>query len=114
MTLGRTSADDMQERELYVSLDGNRIGILLFGDAPTFSIAPGHHELRVHNTISRKRVEFDAIAGQHVRFEAANVRGRGFAYLAFFLGAALMKTRVDRQPDGDVPQGPTVTSFRLY
>jgi hypothetical protein len=114
VTLRRNASDDMQERELYVSLDGKRLGILLYGDQPTFSITPGRHELRVHNTISRKKVEFDATPGQHVRFETSNVRGRGFAYLAFFLGAALMRTRLDREEDGDPPTGPTVTSFRLH
>jgi hypothetical protein len=114
LTVRRTSRDDMQEREIYISLDGKRLGILLYGDHPTFSIAPGPHELRVHNTISRRKIQFDAAPGQHVRFETSNVRGRGFAYLAFFLGAALMKTRLDREEDGEPPSGPTVTSFRLH
>ncbi len=114
MTLRRTSSDDMQERELYVSLDGTRVAILLYGDAPTLAISSGHHELSVHNTISRKKVEFDVTPGQHVRFETANVRGRGFAYLAFFLGAALMKTRLEREDDGNPPTGPISTGFRLH
>ena len=113
MTLRRTAPDDMQERELYASLDGRRIAILLYGDAPTFTIAPGRHELRVHNTISRRRLEFDVEPGQHVRFDTSNVRGKGFAYFAFFLGAALMKTRVDREEDGPPPTQPVYTTFRV-
>jgi hypothetical protein len=114
LTLRRTSADDMQERELYASLDGKRIAILLYGDEPTLSISPGRHELRIHNTISRKKVEFDAAPGQHVRFETSNMRGRSFAYWAFFLGAAMMHTRLDREEDGDPPNGPVSSTFRVH
>ncbi len=113
LTLRRTAPDDMQERELYASLDGTRIAILLYGDAPTFAIAPGHHRLRLHNTISRKQVEFDAAPGQHVRFDTSNVRGSGFVYFAFFLGAAMMRTRLDREEDGGPPPGPVVRTFRV-
>ena len=113
LTLRRTSADDMQERELYASVDGKRIAILVYGDEATVFIAPGHHELRVHNTISRKKAEFDVAPGQHVRFETSNVRGRGFAYWAFFLGAALMRTRLDRENDGEPPKGRVYATFRV-
>src|SRR5262249_21711012 len=51
ITLDRTSSDDIKERELYASLDGRRIAILLYGDVATITIAPGRHELRVHNTL---------------------------------------------------------------
>jgi hypothetical protein len=113
LTVRRTSSDDMQERELYVSLDGKRVAILLYRDEPTLLIEPGHHELSVHNTISRRRIEFDAAPGQHVRFEAANLRGKGFFYLAFLVGAALMKTRLDRLDDGEPPRGEVRSTFRV-
>ena len=86
LTIQRTSAEDIKERELYVSLDGARLGILKYGDSATVPISAGHHELRVHNTLSRKKMQFDAEPRQHVRFKSANVPGKGFAYWAFFLG----------------------------
>jgi hypothetical protein len=113
LTIRRTSPEDLQERELYVSMDGKRIAILLFGDVATLSIAPGHHHVRVHNTLSRRTVEFDASSGQHVRFSAANVPGKGFALWAMFLGAALMWTELQREDDGPPPTGPASTSFRV-
>lgn len=100
LTVHRTSPDDMQERELYVAVDGGPNAILRFGDSVTLDIAPGHHRLRVHNTISRKHAEFDAAAGQHVRFRSANVRGKGFALMAMFLGIAPMYTVLERDEDG--------------
>jgi hypothetical protein len=113
LTIGRTSAEDVQQRELYASLDGKRIAIILYGDVATVAIPPGHHELKVHNTLSRKRAEFDAAPGQHVRFAAANVPGKAFAYWAFFVGAALMWTTLERESDGEPPVRDVKETFRV-
>ena len=110
LTVRRTSDDDIKERELYVSLDGERLGILKYGDLATVPIPPGPHELRVHNTLSRKKAVFDAAPGQHVSFRTANVPGKAFAYWAFFLGAALFWTVLEREDDG--PAVSTARPFR--
>jgi hypothetical protein len=97
LTIHRTSSIDMQERELYVSVDGAPNVILSYGDAVTIPLTPGHHRLRVHNTISRRRAEFDLAPGEHVRFSAANVRGKNFGILATFLGIGPMHTVLERE-----------------
>jgi len=97
ITVHRTSPADMQERELYVSVDGAPNVILSFGDQVTIPLTPGHHRLRVHNTMSRRRVEFDVGPGEHVRFSAANVRGKNFGILATFLGIGPMHTVLERE-----------------
>ena len=88
----------MQERELYVSIDGGPNTILSFGDSMTVTVAPGHHRIRVHNTLSRRWAEFAAAPGDRVRFSAANVRGRNFGILATFLGIGPMHTVLEREP----------------
>ena len=113
LTLRRTAPGDIKERELYASIDGQRVAVLLYGDVATLAIAPGHHELRVHNTWSRKKWEFDAAPGQHVRFATANLAGKSFAYWAFFLGAALMWTVLEREADGLPPEGSPPRTFRI-
>ena len=112
LTVRRTSDEDIKERELYVSLDGQRLGILRYGDLATVPISPGRHELRVHNTLSTKTDTFDAASGQHLRFRMANVRGRGFAYWAIFVGAALMWTLLEREEDGASAVAPLEQPFR--
>jgi len=97
ITVHRTSAEDMQERELYVSVDGAPNRILSFGDSVTVPLEAGRHTLRVHNTISRRRAEFDVAAGEQVRFSAANVRGKNFGILATFLGIGPMHTVLERE-----------------
>jgi hypothetical protein len=110
LTVRRTSDDDIKERELYVSLDDERLGILKYGDAATVRIAAGRHTIRVHNTLSRKKAEFDIAPEQHVRFRMANVAGKGFAYWAFFVGAALFWTVLEREEDG--PDAPVARPFK--
>jgi hypothetical protein len=97
ITVHRTSADDMQERELYVSIDGGPNSILSYGDSVTIPVPPGRHRLRVHNTISRRRAEFDVSPGEQVRFSAANVRGKNFGIIATFLGIGPMHTVLERE-----------------
>jgi hypothetical protein len=97
VTVHRTSSADMQERELYVSIDGGPNTILSFGDSVTLNVAPGRHRIRVHNTLSRRVAEFDAAPGDQVRFSAANVRGRNFGILATFLGIGPMHTVLERE-----------------
>ena len=103
LTVHRTSPADMQERELYVSLDGGTNAILRFGDSVTMSLKPGHHRLRVHNTLSRRHAEFDVAPGDRVRFSAANVKGKGFEMLAVFFGIAPMHTVLEREDDRETP-----------
>ena len=86
----------MQERELYVSIDGGKNAILRYRDSVTVPVTPGHHKLRVHNTISRRYAEFDARPGDRIRFSAANVRGKHFAMLAMFFGIGPMYTVLER------------------
>ena len=97
ITVHRTSPADMQERELYVSVDGAPNVILSYGDQVTIPLTPGRHRLRVHNTISRRRAEFDVAPGEHVRFSASNVRGKNFGILATFLGIGPMHTVLERE-----------------
>jgi hypothetical protein len=76
VTISRTHAEDFGQRQLVVSLDGERLGDLLFGDAISREVAPGSHSLRVSNTLVWKTVAFDVTPGQQVRFEAINRTGK--------------------------------------
>lgn len=89
----------MQERELYVAIDGGKNTILRFGESMTVPVSPGHHSIRVHNTLSRRRAEFDVAPGEHVVFRSANVRGRDFGILAMFFGIAPMHTVLERDTE---------------
>jgi hypothetical protein len=96
LTVERTGADDVRTRQVVVSLDGEPLGTLLFGGRVNREISPGHHRLRVHNTLVWKTVEFDAASGEHVRFGVVNRAGFGSMALVALLGAGPLYVTVER------------------
>lgn len=87
LTIRRQSPDDIQQREVFVSLDGAEFAILRYGDSVTREVAPGSHELRAHNTLFRQRRELQVSPGEHVRFHVVNRPGWGTYALMSVLGA---------------------------
>ena len=63
----------------------------------TRDITPGHHQLRCHNTLFWKTVEFDVVPGDHLRFSIVNYKGGGFGALMAVIGVALLYLEVERE-----------------
>jgi hypothetical protein len=101
ITVERTSPGDVRQRQVVLSLDGERLATLLFGESVTREIAPGHHRLRAHNTLVWKNVEFDCAAGAQVRFVTVNRAGFGSTALVALLGAGPLYVTLERVPDGE-------------
>jgi hypothetical protein len=87
VTVSRNSDEDVQTRQIMVSLDGELKSELLFGDNTTFSAAPGHHVLRVDNTWNHKDVELELVAGSHLYFIAKSSAGQFSRFLLVAFGA---------------------------
>jgi hypothetical protein len=88
LTIHRTSDQDCRDRQVIFSLDGERIGQLLFGQALTRDIEPGTHRLRANNTLVWKTVEFLAPAGAHVHFTCINYAPKGMLYMLGMFGVS--------------------------
>ena len=103
ITIRRKSKEDVGYREVFVSLDGERLGILQHGDEITRDIEPGTHRLQAHNTLFWKTVEFTLGVGEHASFAAVNRAGWGtysvWAFLLGFLGAGPLYLTLDRVHD---------------
>ena len=83
----RQSPDDVGYREVFVSLDGETLGILQHGEVITRETTPGAHRLQAHNTLFWKTLEFTLAVGEQASFIAVNRAGWGtYAVLAFFIG----------------------------
>ena len=80
VTITRTSEEDWKSRQLVVSIDGKRMGELLWGDSLWCELEPGPHRLRVHNTLVWRTVEFVLAPGEQVFYEAIN-RATASTYL---------------------------------
>jgi hypothetical protein len=87
ITVRRQSKEDVGYREIFVSLDGESLGILHYGDVITRETTPGRHRLRAHNTLFWKTLEFTVAVDEHASFIAINRAGLGtYSVLAFFFG----------------------------
>jgi hypothetical protein len=100
LTVERSSRADVQVRQVVLSLDGESLATLLFGERVTRPIAPGHHRLRAHNTLVWKTVEFDVSPGEHVKFLTVNRAGFGSMALVALLGVGPLFVTLDRVERG--------------
>ena len=98
LTVTRTDSADVKQRQLIVTLDGQRLGQLLFGETLTHEMLPGPHRLRISNTLFWKTIPFEAKPGETVRFEAVNRAGRLTFPLMAILGAGPLYLTVRRAP----------------
>ena len=99
ITVTRRDHRDVQDRQVIVSLDGRRIATLLFGDETTRAVPPGHHRLRVHNTLFWKTFDLDLKPGDHARFRVSNRVIAGITSLFGLLGSAPLSLAVERDAD---------------
>ena len=72
VTITRTSEEDWKSRQLVVSVDGKRLGELLWGESMMCELEPGPHVLRVHNTLVWRTVRFVLAPGEQIFYEAVN------------------------------------------
>lgn len=96
VTIARTHASDVGMRQLVITLDGERLGDLLYGESMQRDVAPGPHRLRVSNTLVWKTLPFDVKPGEQVRFEAINRAGRLTFPLLVLIGAGPLYLTVTR------------------
>ena len=100
LTVRRTARDDIQDRQVYLSVDGEDWTTLYYGKEVTREIAPGRHTLKANNTLVRKSVVFEVAPGQHVRFQCINKAHWTAMVFMAFLGAAFLTVRLVREGDG--------------
>jgi hypothetical protein len=94
----RTANDDVQDRQVYLSLDGEEWGTIVYGTEISREIAPGRHTLKANNTLVRKSVVFDVRPGEHVRYQCINKAHWTAMMFMAFLGAAFLTVRLERLP----------------
>ena len=87
ITIERRSPADVKTRQLVVSVDGEKIATLLWGDSAVRDVAPGRHRIRVHNTLVWKTLEVDLAADEEAVIEAINRTGAFTYFLVTALGA---------------------------
>ena len=97
ITVSRRSAQDVRQRQIYISLDGTTIAELLYGQTCTRQVAAGKHRLRANNTLVWKTIEFDLQPGEHARFTVVNRPGLGTYTLLSLLGTGPIYLTFERE-----------------
>ena len=98
ITVIRQSPDDAGFREIFVSLDGERLGMLRHGESLTADVPSGPHHIRAHNTLFWKTHRLVLKPGEHARFVAVNRAGWGTFGMLFLLGAMPVYLTFERVP----------------
>lgn len=96
LTLARTSPTDVGIRQVFVSVDGKDVAVLVNGQTTTVEIAPGPHKMRIHNTLVWKNLQFDAATGDEIRYEIINRAGFGTTALIATLGVGPIYLTITR------------------
>jgi hypothetical protein len=97
LTVDRNAPDDAQQRQIIVSLDGEPIAELMFGESVSREIPAGAHKLLVDNTWSRKSLAFTALESEKISFVTASRSSRFSEFLLMFFGAGPLKVFLTRQ-----------------
>src|SRR5262245_53483816 len=96
IVVARVSPRDVQERQLIVSIDGEKVATLMFGDAVTRTVPPGPHRIRVHTTLVWKTIDGDLAPGEEARFSAINCATWGTYAMLSLLGTGPLYVQLTR------------------
>jgi hypothetical protein len=97
VTLSRTDATDVGQREIFARIDDGPTRRLQFGDAVTEEVAPGPHRLRANNTLFWKRVDFTLEPGDQIEFVLINRASAWALGFLALLGVAPLSLTIERR-----------------
>lgn len=97
LTVERKDEKDVRDRQVVVSIDGEPLATLLYGQQATRDVPPGPHRLKAHNTLFWKNIDVDLQPGEHARFVVINRAGTGTFSLLGMLGVGPLYLTFERQ-----------------
>jgi hypothetical protein len=107
VTIDRLSPDDVQQRQVIISIGDDWRAQLMYGESASHEIAPGSYVLKAHNTLVRRKIQFDAKPGEHVKFRVANLASRWALPFLTVMGVAPLNLTLERAPSEPTDQRST-------
>lgn len=95
LTIHRTSPADAQQRQVIMSLDGQEIATLMYGQTATRTIPAGRHFLRAYNTLVWKTYDFAASPGADIHVTVVNRAAPGMMWMVALFGAGPMTVAIE-------------------
>jgi hypothetical protein len=99
VTVTRSHENDVRDRQVILSIDGNPLATLVFGEQVSKDVTPGPHRLKAHNTLFWKNIDVDLKPGEHARFVVVNRAGTGTFSLLGMLGVGPLYLTFERQDE---------------
>ena len=97
LTITRDHPQDVQDRPVYLWVDGEKWeGVLRYGAMFTRDLAPGPHTVKAHNTLFSHSVQFDAASGETVRYRCENGLTGGGMVMVLMMGVAYLRVRLTK------------------
>ncbi len=97
LTITRNAANDFQDRQVFVFVDGEAWGKIRYGQFMSREIPAGTHTVRVNNTLMSHSIEFSATPGEHVRLRCSNGMPRAGWLMMIFLHVTYLLVRIERE-----------------
>jgi len=97
LTVTRNSANDFQDRQVYVYVDGELWDKVRYGCPLSREIPPGPHKVRAFNTLFSHTIEIDAHPGEHVKLRCTNGLGRGGWIMMVIWQVAALTVKLERE-----------------
>jgi len=99
VTVTRKHENDIRDRQIVVSLDGDPLATLLYGQQVSREVPPGPHRLKAHNTLFWKNIALDLRPGEHARFVVINRAGTSTFSLLGTLGVGPLYLTFEREDE---------------
>lgn len=97
VTVTRKEANDVRDRQIVLTIDGEPLATLMFGQQVTKEVAPGAHRLKAHNTLFWRNIDVDLQPGEHARYVVVNRAGTGTLSLLGVFGVGPLYLTFERQ-----------------
>jgi hypothetical protein len=95
--LRRHSPHDIQDRQIYVWIDGESLGKIRYGQSISHAIEPGEHTVRVFNTLLSQTLTVTAAPGEQVRLQCGNGMPAAGWLMMIFLHVTYLRCWVARE-----------------
>ncbi|HUQ86616.1 MAG TPA: hypothetical protein VM096_03595 [Vicinamibacterales bacterium] len=97
LVITRDHPEDVQDRPIYLWIDGTKQDRpLKYGRTFERDVTPGPHKVKASNTLFWTTVDFDAAAGQTVRYRCENGLTGGGMMMILLMGVAYLRVRLKR------------------
>ena len=97
LLITRDHPQDIQDRPVYLWIDGEKWeGVLKYGKTFERELPPGPHKVKASNTLFSTTVDFDAAAGETIRYRCENGLTGGGMVMVLMMGVAYLRVRLIR------------------